>query len=153
MTSVGKLGFLFSWPKNPSLLYKTNRQHFSVCVCTAIDHRRRDHLNDTKGWMTPRDEWPTGMRDPQGWGTHRGEGPTGVRDPQGWGTHGDEGPTGMRDPQRWGIVKIVNALWTKTNSKFFPLKLNKIMKWATKNIEISDSEFYYPEEQETTDVC
>ena len=34
---------------------------------------------------------------------------------------------------------------------FFPLKLNKILKWATKNIQISDSEFYYREEQETAE--
>ena len=42
------------------------------------------------------------------------------------------------------IMKIVNALWTKTNSKswklilkktFSSLKLNKILKWATKNIQ------------------
>ena len=32
--------------------------------------------------------------------------------------------------------------------EFFALKLNKIPKWATKYIQISDSEFYYPKEQE-----
>ena len=36
---------------------------------------------------------------------------------------------------------------------FFPLKLNKILKWATKNIQVSDSEFYYPEKQEMAEEC
>ena len=53
-----------------------------------------------------------------------------------------------------GIMQTVNALWTKTSRKsfFFPLHFALKLKYTEmSDEEHSDSEFYYPEEQETAE--